>query len=174
MIPRVSAAVLLLSASGLLGCGTTSKAGESAAEAVEPAAAEQAQVASEPVQAEPAVFGEPAAEAPKAVALAELLSDGAQYEGASISTSGEVARVCERMGCWMELKDPEAGNLRVPMAGHAFFVPQSIIGQKATVEGKVVVKKLSEEQIAHYRSEGMEATAQAVSLHATAVRVAAK
>jgi hypothetical protein len=40
------------------------------------------------------------------------------------------------------------------MAGHGFAVPTDSAGAKATVEGTVSVKVLSQEQVDHMKSEG--------------------
>lgn len=106
------------------------------------------------------------------ITLSQLLAEPAEHKGERVWVRGEVARVCQAMGCWMELKENAGGRtLRVPMAGHAFFLPKDAVGEKARVQGEVVLQELSAEQQAHYRSEGMEATSTAISLHAQAVRL---
>lgn len=118
-------------------------------------------------------FGRPLRDGTAEVALATLLATPDTYAGQHVRTRGVVARVCQAMGCWLELRAGSGkGQLRAPMAGHAFFVPKTLVGQTAVVEGTVRVEPLTDAQKAHYRSEGMQAVDVAVSLDAEAVVVA--
>lgn len=148
---------------------------QSAIPAAAPAAPAMPEPARSAAPAEPAnarAFGAQWDDTVPEVSLAELLEQPAAHKGRRIRTSGTVARVCQAMGCWMELKETAGERtLRVPMAGHAFFLPKDAAGEHAVVQGEVVVQELSPEAQAHYRGEGMVATDQAISLHAQAVRL---
>jgi hypothetical protein len=109
-------------------------------------------------------------EAPR-VALADLLEDPTEHAGKTVRTEGQIERVCQRMGCWMELADGTSGALRVPMAGHSFFLPQTVRGKRASVQGTVQVAQLSAAHKEHLESEGARATASDISLAATGVVV---
>ena len=149
----------------------------------------------EPVsaQAEPSHHGEHAetAEAPEArtlpdgsrvfggqptdievTALAQIMAEPGRWNGQTVKTEGEIAQVCQRMGCWMEITADEGGTaVRVPMAGHSFFLPRDVAGRRATVEGTVKVESLDEATAEHLREEGAQATDQALSIEATSVVV---
>jgi hypothetical protein len=71
------------------------------------------------------------------VELGDVARSPRKYEGQALSTSGTVTAVCQNMGCWMELRD-EAGDARVRMHGHAFFVPKSASGRHARIQATVV------------------------------------
>jgi hypothetical protein len=72
----------------------------------------------------------------EAVDVAHVLAAPQEYLNRTIKCAGTVARVCEAAGCWLELRAPaQAQGLRVPMAGHAFFVPRDFVGKQAVVEG---------------------------------------
>lgn len=66
--------------------------------------------------------------------------------------TGEVTQVCQKMGCWMILTDEEK-FARVAFNQHAFFIPKESRG-KAQVYGQLYEKELTEEQRAHFESEG--------------------
>ncbi|MBK8169728.1 MAG: DUF4920 domain-containing protein [Sandaracinaceae bacterium] len=102
--------------------------------------------------------------------LATILAEPARFAGQTVRTEGEVSAVCQRMGCWMELR-AESGTVRVPIAGHAFNLPRDITGKHAVIEGTVSVTELSEAQRAHLASEGAQALASAVSISATGVQL---
>lgn len=104
-------------------------------------------------------------------ALADIVASPAQFDGQVVSTSGTIERVCQRMGCWMELRGENAPAVRVPMAGHAFFLPRDVEGRAATIEGRVAVQELSAEAREHLASEGALATASSLSIDATSVVV---
>lgn len=104
--------------------------------------------------------------------LAEILSAPDRFQGQVVKTEGEIAQVCQRMGCWMEIRaDAESPGVRVPMAGHSFFLPRDVAGSRATIEGTVVVAALSDEEREHLESEGATAAGQNVSIEATGVVV---
>lgn len=106
------------------------------------------------------------------LALASLLGAPGDYADKVVKVRGTVTRVCQNMGCWVEIRNSDDDRLRVPMAGHALFISQRSLGRTATVEGTVVVRPLTEAQKAHYASEGMTATDVAVSISATSLWVA--
>jgi hypothetical protein len=105
------------------------------------------------------VFGAPLSAQGELVDVATLLADPAPYLQRNLKCRGTVARVCQAAGCWLELRAAADGSgLRVPMAGHAFFVPQDIVGQVAVVEGRLSARELAETERAHLTGEGLKAT----------------
>jgi hypothetical protein len=117
------------------------------------------------------VFGAEPSER-EVVALATIMAEPARFEGQVVKTEGAIAQVCQRMGCWMEITAQEGGQaVRVPMAGHSFFLPRDVAGRQAVVEGTVAVAALDEATAEHLRAEGAHATDQALSIEATTVVV---
>lgn len=105
--------------------------------------------------------------------LSSILKEPERFGDARVKTQGVVERVCAMMGCWMELSSGDGGEaLRAPMAGHAFFLPQEVVGRRATVEGVIHLRELSDAQKKHLEAEGAKATGAAVSLEAMTVAVA--
>ncbi|MGF1469365.1 MAG: DUF4920 domain-containing protein [Sandaracinaceae bacterium] len=102
--------------------------------------------------------------------LADILAQPERYEDQVVRTEGEITSVCQAMGCWMEVREA-AGQppVRVPMAGHSFFLPRDVSGRHATLEGRVVLRALSPEMREHLASEGATATSSALAIHATGV-----
>lgn len=104
--------------------------------------------------------------------LATVLAEPARFADQVVKTEGEIARVCQRMGCWMELRAEAGGQaVHVPMAGHAFFLPRDVAGKRATIEGRVSVTERSQEQVQHLQAEGSEVAALALSIEAAGVEV---
>lgn len=115
------------------------------------------------------IYGKPLEGEREIVALATVLANASQYADQVVRTEGQVSQVCQKMGCWIELTAEGATPVRVPMAGHSFFLPREAAGKAAVVEGTVKVKALTEEERAHYAAEGAQAVDQAVSIEATSV-----
>jgi hypothetical protein len=103
--------------------------------------------------------------------LAEIVAAPAAHAEQVVRTRGVVHRVCQRMGCWMELRDGEGPPVRVPMAGHAFFLPRDCQGAQAEIEGRVVIQELSAAAREHLGGEGATALASTVSIDATGVHL---
>ncbi len=113
-------------------------------------------------------FGAPLSER-EPVAVSALLDDPTPYLGKVVKANGTVSRVCQKAGCWLELAaEPDGRGLRVPMANHAFFIPEDAIGRPAVVEGELTAQALPEDHKAHLASEGAEALGP-LSLAATGV-----
>jgi hypothetical protein len=135
------------------------------------AEAANAAAAVQPNSAGERVFGAGLKLAGPAVDVATVLADPAKHVGKVIQCEGTIARVCERMGCWMELKGPSAGQgLRVPMAGHSYFMPKDVVGRHAVVEGELTARGLTPDAKAHLESEGLKSVGP-LSLAATGVVV---
>jgi len=117
------------------------------------------------------IFGHELAEGVASTPLGTITANAAQYADQVVRTEGTIERVCQRMGCWMELRAEGVDPIRVPMAGHSYFLPVSVAGHAATVEGRVAVQPLSEEMRRHLESEGALATAGTLSIEATTVVV---
>ncbi|MEZ4256155.1 MAG: DUF4920 domain-containing protein [Polyangiales bacterium] len=117
------------------------------------------------------VFGAELAANGTVIALADVVRDSAKYNGKVVRTEGTITKVCQAMGCWMEMRADGAPNVRVPTAGHSFFLPQDVAGHRVTVEGTVKVQPLDEETKKHLESEGAEATGNEVSIAATSIVV---
>jgi hypothetical protein len=122
----------------------------------------------------PQIFGTPANLPGAPLDVEQVLAAPASYLKQVIKCRGTVARVCEAAGCWLELRPDSGGEgLRVPMAGHSFVVPQSIVGKTAVVEGTLSARELSDAELAHLRGEGLKA-AGPLFLAATSVTVASE
>ncbi len=168
---------LILGCAAVAGCATSPNPNESApsdpasqgsdpAEAAAPT--EETQVP-QPAGEERA-FGQPLSPTPP-IPLASITGDPARFAGQTVKTEGTITQVCQRMGCWMELQAEGTPPVRVPMAGHRFFLPRDVSGRLATIEGTVNLRELSEAERAHLESEGATATGRAMEIVAAGVVV---
>jgi hypothetical protein len=156
----------------VIGCGRPAEAPVAAA--AEPAAAGESGAGAPAATATgEQAFGAPLVGQRDPVALSALIDDPAAYTGQVVRTEGEISAVCQNMGCWMELRDEQARAVRVPMAGHSFFLPRDVSGRRALVEGPLNVRPLSAAEREHLAAEGATATDVGLELSATSVVVRA-
>jgi uncharacterized protein DUF4920 len=91
------------------------------------------------------------------VSLSELLAKGESYKDKVVTTEGMVRQVCQKRGCWAEIRPQEAREsetMRVTFFGYAFFMPKDSRGAKVKVQGTVSVKLLTAEEVEHLEGEG--------------------
>jgi hypothetical protein len=112
-------------------------------------------------------LGAPITEKP--IALGELAKNPGAFTGKSVATTGKVIAVCEAMGCWMELEDPQ-GQAHVKMAGHAISVPKSAKGKIARVQGKLI-KGEGDEECKKEAADQMGKPVAKLELEATGVEI---
>jgi len=79
--------------------------------------------------------------------IAELASQPQKYVGKTVQVRGKVAEVCEKMGCWMNLVDPQTNaRVRIKVKDGEIVFPKEAVGRMATAEGKFVKIELTREQ----------------------------
>ncbi|MFK7998434.1 MAG: DUF4920 domain-containing protein [Polyangiales bacterium] len=130
---------------------------------------EEAAPANPAAEAEQTVFGAGVTDR-ELTPLSDLTGAPERFDGQVIKTEGEITAVCQRMGCWMEMRSEEgAPTVRVPLAGHDYFLPRDVSGRHATIEGQVAIRALSDAEREHLASEGAQAVATALQVSATGV-----
>ena len=105
----------------------------------------------------------------RVIPLAKIAANPTRYEGRQVRTEGEIQRVCQKKGCWLELTDADGTRAFVPMAGHAFAVPMDSIGNEAVVEGIVHRRERSHAERKHLKADGAGDSIPALSIEANAV-----
>jgi hypothetical protein len=137
-----------------LGC---SKGTSSAPPSAAPSSSASA-VASAVASADANAFGAPLSDKTPFIELDDLLKDPKSFEGRRVRTRGEVVAVCQKAGCWADLRPQGEENVAVPahitMHGHAFFLPKTAKSKLADVEGTVSVRELSQDEVDHFNGEG--------------------
>tara|TARA_Y100000741_G_scaffold112026_1_gene84067 strand:- start:43 stop:501 length:459 start_codon:yes stop_codon:yes gene_type:complete len=80
----------------------------------------------------------------------KIISD---YADKDVKIEGKILSSCPMKGCWMKIKSEE-DTILVRFKDYGFFVPKNgIEGEKAIVNGKISVEKLSVEQLRHYAED---------------------
>jgi hypothetical protein len=89
---------------------------------------------------------------PERTPIAAILERPADWMGKSAAVEGQVTGVCERMGCWLEIRaDQDGRSLRVKVKDGEIAFPTAAMGRRAAAEGVVEKISMSREQYIAYR-----------------------
>jgi len=83
--------------------------------------------------------------------ISDILSSPEDYLDKKVLVEGEVHDVCQKMGCWMELKsNVEGEHIKVKVKDGDIIFPVEAKGQTALVEGTVYKIELTQEEAVEY------------------------
>lgn len=93
-----------------------------------------------------------------ALPVKEVMADPDQYVGKIIQVKGKITEVCQMMGCWTNLVDPESSRMiRVKVEDGDIVFPKDAIGKIAIAEGVLRKIELTRDQaVARARHEAEE------------------
>lgn len=81
--------------------------------------------------------------ADSAIALSELKTAMGDKKELAIKLTGEVEAVCQKKGCWMNIKGTNGESMRVTFKDYAFFMPMDCSGKTAIVDGVAKIEVTS-------------------------------
>lgn len=67
--------------------------------------------------------------------------------------SGKIDAVCQKKGCWMELKNTDGTSLRVTFKDYGFFMPKDGAGLTAIIDGIAKVEVTSIADLQEYAKD---------------------
>ncbi|GBL36289.1 hypothetical protein EMGBS15_18840 [Filimonas sp.] len=67
--------------------------------------------------------------------------------------SGKIDAVCQKKGCWMELKNTDGSAMRVTFKDYGFFMPKDCAGKTAIVDGMAKVEVTSVADLQEYAKD---------------------
>lgn len=88
-----------------------------------------------------------------AIALADLKGAMGDKKELNVKVSGEVDAVCQKKGCWMEIKNAAGDVVRVTFKDYAFFMPMDCAGKTAIVEGVAKIEETSVADLKEYAKD---------------------
>ena len=71
----------------------------------------------------------------------------------NVTFKGDVASVCKKKGCWMNVSLENGKEVMVKFKDYAFFVPKDIENKEVIMEGKAYVTEMSVEDRRHYAED---------------------
>ncbi len=97
-------------------------------------------------------YGQPIPGEARVFTARQVLDNPANFAGNEIVVEGEIADVCQKMGCWAVLTDGER-NIRITMKDHAYGIDMQSHGAAARMYGVVTARQVDAEKVAHLKSE---------------------
>jgi hypothetical protein len=92
-----------------------------------------------------------------ALAIGVVVSAPRNYVARPVVVEGTITRECTEKGCWMQIAPTAAGaGIRVTFKDYGFFIPQSMVGRRARMEGVSKVITHSKAAADHLIGEGAE------------------
>ncbi len=92
-----------------------------------------------------------------AIAVSQLIASARNYTAKAIIVEGVITRECTDKGCWMQVApSAEANGMRVTFKDYGFFIPQSMVGRRARMEGVTKVTTHSRSAADHLIGEGAQ------------------
>lgn len=92
-----------------------------------------------------------------AIAVAQLVASARTYTARPVIVEGVITRECTEKGCWMQVApSADASGMRVTFKDYAFFIPQSMVGRRARMEGMTKVTTHSKAAADHLIGEGAQ------------------
>lgn len=101
----------------------------------------------------PATFYGEKINADNAIPVEDLQKSMGDKTEMNIKISGKVDGVCQKKGCWMELKNSNGDNVRVTFKDYGFFVPMDCAGKTAIVEGIAKIEETSVQDLKEYAKD---------------------
>ena len=90
--------------------------------------------------------------------VATLMASPEDYVGQTVLVEGEVADVCQKMGCWMVIGHQDQ-TMRIMMKDHSFSVAVDGAGGNCQIEGVVNKVEVDPEMVEHLESESVNVEA---------------
>ena len=99
-----------------------------------------------------------------AVPVAELIAKMNGQDSMEIKLEGTVDKVCQKKGCWMDIKLSEDQKMKVRFKDYGFFVPKDCGGKTAIMQGKAYLDTLSVKELRHYAEDGGKTEAEIAAI----------
>ena len=90
-----------------------------------------------------------------AIPVTRLASAARAYTAKPVIVEGIITNECTEKGCWMQVAPTaDAKGMRVTFKDYGFFIPQSMVGRRARMEGVTKVTTHSKAAADHLIGEG--------------------
>ncbi|MCW5890353.1 MAG: DUF4920 domain-containing protein [bacterium] len=105
------------------------------------------------------VYGTALPKGGDALGVPALLGDAPAHDGKPVRVAGTVSGVCQKVGCWLQLRDGDQ-TVRVRFRDYAFFVPLDVSGREAIVEGTAQVSVVTQAERRHLAEDAGRSAAE--------------
>lgn len=91
--------------------------------------------------------------ADSAISLADMKQQMGDKKELNVKVTAPVSAVCQKKGCWMELKADDGSTMRVTFKDYGFFVPKDASGKTAVISGVAKVEETSVADLQEYAKD---------------------
>lgn len=88
-----------------------------------------------------------------AISVDELTTAMGDKTEMPVKITGTVTDVCQKKGCWMELKTADGKGLRITFKDYGFFMPKDCQGKTAIAEGVAKIEETSIADLQEYAKD---------------------
>lgn len=88
-----------------------------------------------------------------AIAADQLLSKFDGKDSVKIKLSGVIEEVCQKKGCWMNLKIGNDQYMKVSFKDYEFFMPKNAAGKTVFIDGYAYKDTISVAELKHYAED---------------------
>lgn len=74
----------------------------------------------------------------------------------NVVVEGELSEVCQKMGCWVKLKNESGDDIFVKFRDHEFFAPKDAAGSHVYIKGKALREVTPVDELQHYAEDAGE------------------
>jgi dephospho-CoA kinase len=112
----------------------------------------QTNTATEQTSGEAQYFGEKIT-ADGAVTMAQLKEQMGSQTELKVKLEAPIEAVCQKKGCWMDVKAEGSESMRVTFKDYAFFVPKDATGKTAVIDGVAKIEETSVADLQEYAKD---------------------
>lgn len=92
-----------------------------------------------------------------AIPVSQMLNDiSGQDSIDEVVVEGELTEVCQKMGCWVKLKNEQGDDIFVKFRDHEFFAPKDAAGSHVYIKGKAMREVTPVDELQHYAEDAGE------------------
>lgn len=89
--------------------------------------------------------------------ISDILKNPLKYKNKRVLVEGTVSAVCQKAGCWMEIKgDVETDIIKIKVKDGEIIFPDDAAGKKALVQGKVYEIRMTKEEVLEFEKHNAE------------------
>lgn len=88
-----------------------------------------------------------------AIPASELPAKLAGKDSVKLKITGPIEEVCQKKGCWMDMKIGDNQTMKVTFKDYGFFVPKDASGKTVIIDGYAYTDTVSVAELRHYAED---------------------
>lgn len=83
-----------------------------------------------------------------------------------VKVEGRIIEVCQKKGCWMDMKLKDGDRMKITFKDYGFFVPKDAAGKNVLMDGTVKKEMIDIATLKHYAEDAGKSDAEIESINA--------